>query len=213
MRVIFLNNYVYLRGGSERVLFEEMKMLRALGHEVAIFSRKNQRNEATNFAMYFPKDIVTDRLGVSVKSLQTVGEIVYSREAKNMLKRVVAEFRPEVAHAHNVYGRLSLSVLDALEEEGIPIVMTLHDYKLMCPSYLMLNHGSVCERCKHGNFLHAVISRCHKNSLPASVVYAFESWFNRVSGKYRKVSCFVSPSRFLLEKVKKSGLVDREIYW
>jgi glycosyltransferase involved in cell wall biosynthesis len=108
--------------------------------------------------------------------------------------------RVDLAHAHNIYGRLTTSVLDVLEEKGIPIVMTLHDLKLICPSYLMLNHGEVCERCKDNRFYNAILTKCHKNSYPASAVYAFETWLNHFLRKYEKVQYFIAPSQFLLNK-------------
>jgi len=205
MKVLFLNNYFYLRGGSERVLFEEMKILGKEGHEVAVFSRENPLNEPSKYIRYFPPNMETGKVGLSAKALRTVKEIVYSNSAKTGLGKVVEDFKPDITHAHNIYGRLSLSVIDALEKAKIPVVLTLHDYKLLCPSYLMLNRGKICEQCKGGRFMNAVLARCHKNSLSASSVYAFESWFNHSFGKYRSVNTFVSPSKFLRDKAVDFG--------
>ena len=201
MRVLFLNNFYYLRGGSERVLFEEMRMLREAGHEVAVYSRTHEKNEPSEFSAFFPPPLDTGRLTVSLRSLRSVGELVYSRPARKGLEEVISRFRPEIAHAHNIYGHLSTSVLDVLKEQNIPVVLTLHDFKYICPSYLMLDHGMVCEQCRGGRYHRAVMAGCHKNSRLASAVYAFETWFNDVFGKYGSVACFIAPSRFLRDKV------------
>ncbi|MBJ6724267.1 glycosyltransferase family 4 protein [Geomesophilobacter sediminis] len=205
MRILFLNNFYYPRGGSERILFEEMRLLRAAGHEVAVFSRGHENNQHAEYARFFPPPLETERFGFSLTNLSTVGELVYSRTARRGLREVIRRFRPDVAHAHNIYGRLSLSVLDELKSAGIPVVMTLHDLKLLCPSYLMLRDGTVCERCRGKRFHRALLARCHKGSYPASAVYAFESWLNHALGKYRFVSRFVAPSQFLRNKCIEYG--------
>lgn len=200
MRILFLNNFNYLRGGSEKVMLEEMRLLREAGHEVAVFSRAHEKNEPAEFSEFFPPAMDTEHLGLSVQTLGTMGQLIYSRCARRGLREVISRFLPDVAHAHNIYGRLSLSVLDELKVQGIPVVMTLHDLKLLCPSYLMLNYGQVCERCRGGKFYHAALTRCHKGSLPASSAYALESYFNQWLGKYQQVARFIAPSRFLRDK-------------
>lgn len=205
MRILFLNNFHYLRGGSEKVMFEEMRILREAGHTTTVFARGHERNEPAEFQEFFPPSLNTERLKASLQSLRTVKELVYSHTARRGLREVIRRFRPDVAHGHNIYGRLSLAVLDELKRAGIPVVLTLHDLKILCPSYLMLNHGEVCERCRGGKFRQAVRTRCHKGSLAASAVYALESYFNHRFGKYGSVARFIAPSRFLRDKCIEYG--------
>ena len=205
MKILFLNNFYYLRGGSERVLFEEMRMLREAGHEVAVYARRHEKNEPAEFSELFPAPMDTERLKISPQALRMAGELIYSWPARLGLREVLERFRPDIAHAHNIYGRLSTSVLDLLKKSRIPTVLTLHDLKLLCPSYLMLNHDSICERCKGGRFYHAVLTKCHKDSYPASFVYAFETWFNVFFRKYDSVRYFIAPSRFLRDKAVEYG--------
>jgi glycosyltransferase involved in cell wall biosynthesis len=211
MNILFLNNCYYLRGGSERVLFEEMRLLREAGHRVAVYSRGNERNEPAEFAELFPPPLDTERLEFSLKSARGAVELIYSYAARRGLREAIRRFRPDIAHAHNIYGRLSLSVLDELKEAGVPVVMTLHDLKVLCPSYLMLNNGEVCERCKVNRFYNATLTRCHRGSLPASLVYALESWINHTFGKYDSVSRFIAPSRFLRDKCLEYGWDGKRI--
>jgi glycosyltransferase involved in cell wall biosynthesis len=206
LKILFLNNFNYLRGGSEKVLFDEVEMLNLSGHETAIYSRANKLNIATEYDKYFPPEIDTERFSLSLNTLGTVKKLIYSSDARQCLERLLKKFKPDIVHAHNIYGRLSLSVLDVLKKENIPVVMTLHDYKFLCPSYLMLNHGEICERCKGRRYINAFVTKCHKNSYTASAVYAFESWFNHRFRKYDSVKIFISPSRFLQTKVLESGL-------
>jgi glycosyltransferase involved in cell wall biosynthesis len=113
---------------------------------------------------------------------------------------------PEVAHVHNIYHHLSPSILGALKGHGIPIVMTLHDYKVICPTYQLLAPDGVCERCRGGRFYQAVVHRCSKDSLSASLLVATEAYVHRFLGSYDQVDLFVCPSRFLLERMVAHGL-------
>lgn len=205
MRILFLNNFHYIRGGSEKVMFEEVRLLRENGNAVEVFSRAHARNEPATYQELFPPPIETQHVGFSMNSLVTVRELIYSERARRCLREVIRRFHPDVAHAHNIYGRLSLSVLDTLREVGVPVVMTLHDLKLLCPSYLMLNNGNVCERCKGKKFYHAVFTRCHKKSYLASFVYALESWINLSFRKYDSVYKYIAPSNFLKRKLVDYG--------
>jgi glycosyltransferase involved in cell wall biosynthesis len=206
MKILFLNNFYYLRGGSERVLFGEMRILREAGHEVAIYVRGHEKNEPAEYAEFFPPPLDTERLSLSLTTVRTVKELIYSDAARRGLREVIARFRPDIVHAHNIYGRLSLSVLDEIKVAGVPVVMTLHDLKLLCPSYLMFDKGKVCERCRGKRYYHAVLTRCHKGSYVASFVYALESWINHTFGKYASVSLFIAPSRFLRDKCIAYGM-------
>lgn len=205
MKILFLNNFNYLRGGSEKVLFEEKGMLLKNNHEAAVFARAHEMNELAEFEDYFPPAMNTGRLGLSLQTFSTVKELIYSRSARAGLGEVVQRFAPDIAHAHNIYGRLSTSVLDELKERRVPTVLTVHDLKLLCPSYLMLSHGEVCEKCKGNKFHRAISEKCHKNSFMASAVYALESWINNVFKKYDSVKYLIAPSRFLRNKFIEYG--------
>jgi glycosyltransferase involved in cell wall biosynthesis len=189
-----------------------MDLLRGHNHEVSGFARKTQWDLPSLNADFFPDDIQTDAVSISWKALKTIGEIIYSRSAKSALQELIHVQRPDIVHAHNIYGRLTASVLDLLYNENIPVVMTLHDYKLICPSYKLMNNGKICEKCRGRFFYNAVISRCHKNSYAASTIYAFESYYNRFSGKYRKnVRYFISPSLFLKTKLVEYNWPENQI--
>jgi glycosyltransferase involved in cell wall biosynthesis len=205
MKILYLNNFCYLRGGAEKVLFEECRIFRKAGNQVAIFSRSNDKNDQSEFNEFFPPRIDTDQIRLKLSSIRSFKELIYSKESRAGLREVIKRFNPDIAHAHNIYGRLSVSVLDELQEARIPVVMTLHDFKLICPSYLMLSRGRVCEECKGHKYYRAVRNRCHKGSLMASAIYALETLINHALDKYGPVSYFISPSRFLKEKFVEFG--------
>ena len=205
MKLVFANNFYYLRGGSERVFFEEMDLLQAEGHQVASFSRQYERNMPSEYSNFFPSPIEYESVSLAGKAFASF-KLIYSMESRKNFRKLLESFRPQMIHAHMIYGRLTTSILDAASKNGVPAVMTLHDYKLVCPSYLMLNDGKVCEKCLGGNYMNCVASKCHKGLLSASLVYTTETYFNKIFRKYDHISHFICPSAFSMNKHAEAGL-------
>lgn len=210
MKVIFANNFFYIRGGSERVFFDEMEMLKSNGHIVIPFSRHFEKNEYSEYSNYFAPSMDLENIS-PIKKFTTAFKLIYSFECKKSLRILLKEFKPDIIHAHNIYGRLTTSIIDEAMKHNIPVVMTLHDYKLICPSYLMLRNGRVCDKCIDGSFYHCSVFRCHKDRLFPSIVYTIESYFNKYLNKYNYVRYFISPSKFLTNMLVKSGIPEERI--
>jgi glycosyltransferase involved in cell wall biosynthesis len=205
MRIAMANNYYYLRGGAERVLFEEKKILEAHGHQVPVFSQSHPNNEFSEFNNYYPP--FKDWRNISrLQKFSTAMSIMYDRRTAQCFRRFLEAAEPDILHAHNIYGGLTTSILDVAGNMGLPVVMTLHDYKLICPSYLMLNRGAVCEDCKGGRFIRSLLNACHKESRIASGVYCIESYLNRWLHKYDTVRYLICPSVFSLRKHAEHGI-------
>ncbi len=200
MRILYANKYYYLKGGCERVLFTEMELMKARGHEVAVFASRHPQNQPSPFAGHFVEEENYFNAPLLHKAKAAV-KIVYSLEALRKFGEVIDAFKPDLIHAHNVYAQLSSAVLDAAKKRGVPAVLTAHDYKLVCPSYMMLDHGKICEKCIDGNYLHCFLTSCHKEDRMASAVYTAESYFNAWLGKYDSVKKFVCPSAFIQSKL------------
>lgn len=204
-RIVFANNYYYPRGGSERVMLDEMRWLGARGHDIIPFARQHERNQPSPFGEFFPPMVDFGELGYIHKPRAAL-DIIYSRSTKASFAAVLDQCRCDMVHGHNIYGGLTYSIIDAARERSIPFVLTLHDLKLACPSYLMLNRGAICERCGRGAFWNCALQRCHKDSMLASLVNMVEAYFNKTSGKYDWISSFLCPSQFLLDKIAVSGV-------
>ena len=137
--------------------------------------------------------------------------MLWSPASSRRLARALDRFGPDLVHFHNIYHQLSPSILRPVHARGIPSVMTLHDYKLACPSYQLLSHGAICVRCVEGSTLNAVRERCKSGSLAASGVLALESGVHRRLHAYAKVDRFVSPSRFLRDVMLRAGIPPERI--
>ena len=132
---------------------------------------------------------------------------VYNRTARRRLDELLRSVRPDVAHLHNVFDQLTLSVVDSLDDAGVPIVMTAHDYRPVCPNYRLLAPDGVCRRCVDtGRYWHAVRLRCHQGSFTRSALVAVESRRSRSRGVYERIDRFVAPSRFLRDVLVDGGL-------
>jgi glycosyltransferase involved in cell wall biosynthesis len=212
MKVVFANNYFYLRGGSERVIFEEIEMLKANKHEVIPFSRHNKKNISSNYMKYFASPIEYENVSTRKKIIAGL-KLIYSSECKKKIYELLTSFNPHTVHAHNIYGRLTTAVIDAASEKEIPVVMTLHDYKLLCPSYLMLSDGNVCEKCRGKQFYYCAIERCHKSSFFPSLIYTAESYFNKWFKKYDRIKYFICPSKFLQRKLDEAGFNNGRVVY
>src|SRR5258708_28582571 len=200
MRILYVNKYHYLKGGCERVLFTEMDLMKAKGHQVAVFASSHPNNVASEYSGDCVEEENYFNAGLTHK-IKAAFKIIYSFEALEKFGKVIDAFKPDVIHAHNVYAQLSTSVLDAAKKRGVPVVLTAHDYKLVCPSYMMLDHGKICEKCITGHYFHCFTTACHKEDRVASSVYTVESYFNAWFKKYDSVRKFICPSHFLLSKI------------
>ena len=198
MRILMVNKFYDLRGGAERVMFNLRDGLLQRGHEVIPFAMADERNEATPWSEYFvpQRDYQATGLGVRIRQgLSTIHDPQARRHLEILLDRV----RPDVAHLHNIYHQLSPSILKPLRQRGIPVVMTLHDYKLACPSYTMFRDGHPCEKCVGMSVpFWCAVHACSRGSRAESIVLTVESTIHRLSKVYLKgVDRFICPSRYL----------------
>jgi glycosyltransferase involved in cell wall biosynthesis len=211
MTVLLANKFHYLKGGAERYYLDLGDLLARHGERVVHLSMRHASNLPAGADDRFVREVdyrgrmgLVARIGHALRSISNA-------EAAAAARGIVRAVRPDVAHLHNVYHQLSLSVIRALDTEGIPIVQTLHDYKLICPAYLLLTEGRVCERCRGGRFHEAVRHRCLLDSRAASAVGAVEAYLHRWIRTYEKVRLFLCPSRFMLEKVASFGVARERL--
>jgi glycosyltransferase involved in cell wall biosynthesis len=203
MRILLINKYHFLKGGAERAYFDMARMLTERGHEVAFFSMQHPSNQPTPWEKYFVENAeYQDEHQSLCKKLALAAKIIYSFEAKRDLEKLLDEFRPDVAHVHNIYHQLSPSIFAPLKRRGIPIVMTLHDYKLVSSNYSLFVRGKIWE---HASGWRCIMDRCVKDSYMKSLVCALEKWLHALLGSYAKVDAFVAPSRFLITKFSELG--------
>src|SRR5690348_5504681 len=205
MRVLFCNKYNFRFSGTEVYLFELMDMLRARGHEVALFSMADPRGERTIYDGYFVPHIeFKGQEGLWTK-VRKAAHAIYSTEARRRLRNMICEFRPDVAHIRNIYHHLSPSILWELKEQNVPVLYHLNDFKLLCPSYNLVSHGQSSEACKGGKFWNSLRAECYPG-FGARATLATEAYVHRWLGTYAKcIDLFLAPSRFVRDKFVEHG--------
>lgn len=205
MKIIQINKFNYLRGGAEKYFLELAEKLTQAGHQVAKFCMTDRRNLNDTWSGYWLSQINFEQPGLSDK-LRAPERIIYSRAAKRGLARLIKDFQPDIIHVHNIYHQLSPSVLDAAREAVVPVVMTLHDYKLICPNYQLLNHGQICKKCLDGNFWHCFQEKCFKDSRSQSFLASLEAILHKHRRTYQRgVNLFIAPSQFMADKCQSAG--------
>jgi glycosyltransferase involved in cell wall biosynthesis len=207
MRILHVNKFLYRRGGAEGYLLDVAALQRRQGHEVALFGMEHPANDPLPYERFFPPHVELEPPPPgAMRRARAVGRMLYSPASRHGLRKVIEDFRPDVVHLHNIYHQLSPAVLRAAQDAGVPAVMTLHDYKLVCPSYQLLDKGQICTACVTGGMRQAVVRRCKDDSVGASAVLALESWVHRTTGAYGLTQAFVSPSRFLAQMMTAAGV-------
>jgi glycosyltransferase involved in cell wall biosynthesis len=212
MKVLVANNYYYLRGGCERVMFNDIHAMSAHGVEIVPFSAADPNNAATPYASYFVPGADIRATSVLGRAEAAVDAIHCGRTAK-AFDQMLAEMKPDVVHCHNVYGRLSTSILGVAKKRNVPVVLTVHDYKVVCPAYVALKKGKPCSECLDGGYYRCAVNRCHKGQLAASVVYSIEAYWSRLSGNYGAISSFLCPSHFIAGMLKDSGIDEKRVIY
>ena len=210
MKVLLVNSFNYMRGGGERCFFDHSALLRSHDHEVIPFTMDHPNNLTSEYSEYFvsyidyPTELGKPGLGPKLKVLE---RILYSREAKHKLESLLAQTQPDLVHIHGFIHEMSTSILPALKAAGLPVIQTLHDYKIACPNTTFVSHDRICEACKGGKYFNMTRYRCKRGSLSASLLATVEMYFHDVFRLYEpNVDLFISPSEFLREKLIEHGL-------
>ena len=163
MKVLLINKFHYMKGGSETYYFGQADALKAKGHEVIFFSMDDERNVPCAQNKYFAPNVeYVDQQGFFNK-VKAVKNFVYSTKAAQKMEELIESEHPDVAHIGLLHRQITFSVVSVLKKHNIPIVMTMHDLIFACPCYTMLVNGKPCEDCVDGSVLNCVKKKCIKN--------------------------------------------------
>jgi glycosyltransferase involved in cell wall biosynthesis len=201
MKILQINNFHYVRGGADRVYFETSKLLEKHGHEVLFFSIKDQESEKHYSDKYFVKPFDYQNVGTITK-LQMAAKFIFNSEAREKLELLIQNEKPDIAHLHIFFGYLSSSILPVFKKHNIPTVMSVHDFRMLCPiSVLRNSKGEICEKCAEGNYLHCIAGKCSKNNLVFSLVSAMECFVRDRFFSYEEhIDRFIMVSQFTMDK-------------
>lgn len=193
MKVLLAHNAYQHRGGEDSVVDDEVALLRGRGHEVELLTASN--------------DDIT-----GMGRLDLVGRTLWSRPAAARVRERCAAFKPDVMHVHNSFPLLSPAIHWAAQESGVPVVQTLHNFRLLCPQAMLLREGKVCEDCVGKLPLPGVVHACYRGSAVQTTVLTGMLALHRSIGTWRRrVNRFIALTHFSRSKFIEGGLPAERI--
>lgn len=206
MKVLLINKFLYPKGGAETYVFKLGEALTAHGHQVEYFGLENEKNIVGNTIGAYVSDMDFNK-GVW-KNLAAPFRMIYSREARKKIKKVLYDFQPDVVNMNNIQFHLTPSMILEIEKyrkktgRKVKIVYTAHDYQLICPSHGLFDVNiQPCEKCLGGNYTYCLRTKCVKNSRAKSFLGMLDAYFWEISKAYSCIDTIICPSQFLKEKL------------
>lgn len=189
MKILFVHNRYQQAGGEDNVVAAETRLLADHGHDVELWSVSN-------------KDLPAGLTGKIKTALATS----YSPASRALARDKLQRFKPDVVHVHNFFPQISPSIYDACLDEGVPVVQTLHNYRLICPGAMLMRNGKICEQCITGSPYQAAWYGCYRGSKAGSLVVAHMVAQHRQQGTWQhKVNRFIALTDFAKGKFVEAG--------
>jgi glycosyltransferase involved in cell wall biosynthesis len=186
MNILRVHNFYKQAGGEDYVHATEVEMLRSFGHKVLQLHLHNEQIRNGIIAFF---------------------SSIWSINGYRLIKNSIKTFRPDIVHIDNFFPLFSPSIYYACKQAGVPVVQTIHNYRLICPGALFLLKGAICERCLGKKFpWPSVINRCYRNSLPGSMAIALMIFVHWTIGTWtKKVDRYIVLSQLAKSKFKRAG--------
>lgn len=194
MRLLVIHNTYRESGGEDIVVDQELDLLRRRGHDVlpVIFNNSAIRSALDRAA-------VTLRVGMNSASAER-------------LATVVSAFRPDIAHVHNFFPLVSPGALEVVVRSGVPIVQTLHNFRVVCPGALLLREGRPCEDCVGASRWPAVRAKCYRGSAVGSAAVAYMGRaFRSVVDRHPHLITLVALTQFARSRFLADGFAERQV--
>ena len=193
MLSLLVHNRYQQPGGEDQVFAAEAALLESNGHSVIRYEENNARIDGGG-----------PRAAVSAvwngRSAQKIGELV-------------RRHKPDVVHFHNTFPLISPAAYYAVRDEGVPVVQTLHNFRLVCPGATLFRDGAVCEECiDQRSFRPAIAHKCYRGSRAATAATAAMLSLHGLAGTWRsKVDCYIALSEFARRKFLAGGLPEEKL--
>ena len=194
VRILLVHNYYQQRGGEDVAVEQELDLLQRKGHETQLYA------------------VTNDDIRGLWRKAATAAFVVYNPATKTAMARKLSAFRPDIVHVHNFFPQLSPSVFDACRDAGIPCVMTLHNFRILCPTSILFHDGRVTERSLHHTALWALPHRVYRSSFLATLPLAAMVDAHKWAGTWRrKVDRFIALTAFAKAKFVEGGIPSGRI--
>lgn len=196
MKVLVVHNYYQQRAGEDAVFEQECRLLARFGHTVIPYHRANKEIEEAG----------------SWRRLRAPLDIIWNARSRREFSSLLRAERPDVVHVHNTYFMISPSIFAACQEAGVPVVQTLHNYRLFCPNAVFFRDGKACEDCRESGLWQGIRHACYHGARLDTTVVAAMIKLNRAFGTWPgKVDEFIALTRFSRRKLVEGGLPAQRV--
>lgn len=193
-KILIVHNSYQQYGGEDAVVQAELSLLRDKGNDVRLFTVSNDSIKKLN-----------SKIKIALASN-------YSLNSKQLLSNQLHNYKPDIVHVHNTFPILTPSIYDACKENEIPVVQTLHNYRLICPGALLMRDGQICEDCIEGSAYNAILHRCYRNSIIGSYIVARIVQTHKLRKTWEnKVNKFIVLTKFSKDKFIQAGFPSDKI--
>ena len=196
MRILLIHNFYREPGGEDIVFQQERELLERKGHDVIVYTRSNE-------------EVSDQSLPAKLTLLRTM---VSSTDSRNDILELARRYKPDIAHVHNTFMAISPSIYRACEETDIPVVQTIHNYRLLCPATYLYREGAVCEECIQKGLLQSIRYGCYRESRVNTGAVALMLRVHRLAGTWNRVNAFIALTNFAKQKLVDSGLPEERVH-
>lgn len=201
LRILIVHNAYKIPGGEDAVVFNELQLLRDAGHEVFLYQKNNAALDS--YSLF--------------QKLRLPFRAIYSRKTRREIRALIREHQIDLVHVHNTLLVISPSVYDAARSLGVPVVQTIHNYRLLCPNALFLRKGQICQDCLSHGLRQSVKHACYRGSRSQTLIVSLMLAYHRRRGTYRHLSyiCLTEFNKNMLLRLSLRGkpmLAASQIY-
>lgn len=201
LRILIVHNAYKISGGEDAVVSNELQLLRDAGHEVFLYQKNNAELDSYSLS----------------QKLRLPFRAIYSRKTRREIRALIREHQIDLVHVHNTLLIISPSVYDAARSLGVPVVQTIHNYRLLCPNALFLRDGQICQDCLSHGLRQSVKHACYRGSRSQTLIVSLMLAYHRRRGTYRHLSyiCLTEFNKAMLLRLSLHGkpmLTASQIY-
>ncbi|KAA3617057.1 MAG: glycosyltransferase [Calditrichaeota bacterium] len=197
MKILLVHNRYKLAGGEDTVFKNELELLESKGNQVRQFIKDN-------------KEI--DNYSISEK-VSLIGKTTYSRNSYLEIAKIFKDYKPDVCHIHNFFPLISPSIFSACQDNKIPVIQTLHNYRLICPGAYLYRDGHICEECSENGIYKSVKYGCYRESKLQTYTVArmiqknseYSTWNTKIDG-------YITLTNFAKQKFIQNNFPKNKIY-
>ncbi len=213
MKILEINKFYFPKRGAEKHFLDLIQLLGKRGHEVAVFSMQHPKNLKTRWSQYFVSAVGYTSEYSFWQRVKGIFRGFYSLEAKRKINQILDNFQPDIVHIHNIYHQLSPTILFEIKKRNIPIIMTVHDFKLISPNYNLYHQGKLYSRGKNKKYYQCFLDKCFKNSYLQSFAAMLEMyWHGVILRTYEKnIDLFLVPSIFVKNILNEWGFPMKNV--